>query len=239
MTLILFHSPKGGVGNTFLAAHCAMEFAARGHETVAIDFTYQASLKLFFGLLPDQPLVKAGDPSGDEMVVAGVELFDGEELGRSPAFRQLLTQSGAQPFPADKVIVADIAAHDRALRQLLMPHAALHVIPIVPRPAALATLVHVDPDTPLIELERTALVLNMLDDTRTLSRHSRVFLAQGFGGLLAGSVRQDECVGEAVATFDSLARLFPHSPALADIGHLAAELELRAGLVQPSVEATA
>lgn len=239
MSLILFHSPKGGVGTTFLAAHCAMELANRGHDTVAIDFTYQDTLKLFFGLLPDQPLVKAGDTTGDEIVVAGVELFDGEELGRSAAFRQMLTQPGAQPFPDDKVIVADIAAHDRTLRQLLMPHAALHVVPVVPRPAALAALVHVDPDTPLIELERTALVLNMLDDTRTLARHSRVFLSQAFGDLMAGSVRRDESVAEAMAGFDSLAKLFPHSPALRDVAHLVDILEQRAALVAQTAEVSA
>jgi len=230
MTLILFHSPKGGVGTTFLAAHCAMELAARGHETLAIDFTYQSTLKLFFGLLPEQQLVRAGDASRDEIIVSGVELFDGEDLGRSASFRALLAEPGAQPFPTDKVIVADIASHDRELRQLLMPHAALHVVPIVPRPAALAALVHVDPRTPLVDLSNTAVVLNMLDDTRTLSRHSQVFLNQAFGSLMAGAVRRDECIGEAVANFEPLAKLFPQAPALADIAQMVSMLEERCGL---------
>ncbi|WP_126173404.1 cellulose synthase operon protein YhjQ/BcsQ [Altericroceibacterium xinjiangense] len=225
MPLLLFHSPKGGVGSTFLAAHCAMELAARGHEPIAIDFTYQGSLKLFFGLLPDQPIVRAGDDSEEELVAAGVELLDGYRLGRKAAFLKMLADPDASPFPSDKLIIADVAAADHALKQALLPHAVLQVCTITPGPVALASLTKVDPAQPLAELQKTLIVVNLLDDTRTLARHSNIFLHSAFERLLAGTVRQDEAVNEAVAKFETLERFRPTSAALADVRAVVTALE--------------
>jgi cellulose biosynthesis protein BcsQ len=225
--LILFHSPKGGTGTTFLAAHCAMQFAERGYDTVAIDFTYQNALKLFFSLLPDQELVALEDTGRDAVIVSGVELLDGHHLGCKPSFREMLAEPGIKPFPDEKLIIADVASGDRELKNLLMPHAALHVCPIVPRPTALAALAKTDPDTPLIDLPKTAIVLNMLDDTRKLSRHTHIFIRSAFEQILCGTVREDESVAFAVANFERLATAFPESVALADVRAVTDAIEKR------------
>ena len=64
MPLILCHSPKGGVGTSFIAAQLAIHLAQRGHDVSALDFTYQDSLKLYFGLTPAQglPSFSSGRP---------------------------------------------------------------------------------------------------------------------------------------------------------------------------------
>ncbi len=230
MPLILCHSPKGGVGTTFIAAHIAMLLAARGHEVTALDFTYQDSLKLFFGLLPAQPLPDMTDQLADAIVVSGVELLSAYQHGRRPAFREQLSRPGALPFGGEKVLIADVAAGDRDMKELLLPHASLHICTLHPRPGSLAALPKVQPGTPTIELPRTVFVLNHLDDTYRLSRHSHVFLHELVGDKLIGTVRRDEAVNEAAALFEPLARFAPASVALADLHKLAVTVEQRCGL---------
>lgn len=207
-----------------------MEFAANGFKTVAIDFTYQGSLKLFFALLPDQDLVRLDDGGSDEIVVSGVELFDGYELSRKAAFRELLADKAESPFPQDKIVVADVASGDMELKQLLLAHCDIHVCAITPSPVAVASLAKTDQDTPLTELRNTVLVLNMLDDTRTLSRHSHVFVRSTFEHLLGGTVRYDENVAVATASFEHLASMFPNCAVLSDIRKFSDILVQKCGL---------
>lgn len=237
MPLILCHSPKGGVGTSFIAAQIAIQLAARGHEISVLDFTWQDTLKLFFGLLPTQALPDMADMAADPIAVAGVELFSAYNLARTPSFAEALQQGDRSPFHSNRVYIADVAAGDRDTRDMLLPHALLHLCTLHPRPASLAVLPKVQPGTPTVDLPRTLFVLNHIDDTHRLSRHSHIFMRELVGDRLAGTVRRDEAVNEAAAMFEPLARFAPASVALADLEKLAKAVEQRAGLPRPAEKA--
>jgi cellulose biosynthesis protein BcsQ len=230
MALIVCHSPKGGVGTTFIAAQIAMQLAQRGHEVAALDFTYQDALKLFFGVMPSQALPEMGAGSPDSTVVAGVDLMSAYKLGRDADFRSLLATPGEAPFAGDKIFIADVASDNLATKDMLLPHALMHVCTLMPQPGSLAALSKVQPGTPTMDLTKTLFVLNNLDDTVRLSRHSNVFMCELFGPMLLGTVRRDEAVNEAAAMFEPIARHTPTSVALTDLNKLVVKLEERYAL---------
>lgn len=229
MSLLLCHSPKGGTGTSFIAAHLAMYLARQGHEVVALDFTCQDALKLYFGLLPTQALADFRGGSGSALAVAGVEIFSGYRLSREQDFIDSL-RAGRSPFDDRKVYVADVAAGDRETKDLLLPLAQLHVCPLLPHPLSLAALTKVQAGTPTVELSRTAFILNQLDDTHRFSRHTHIFLRELLGEQLIGAVRRDEAINEATAMFEPINKYAPASAALADIRDVASAIETRAGL---------
>ena len=236
MALILCQSPKGGVGTSFLAAQISMLFAQRGYEVAALDFTQQDALKLFFGLLPSQALPDMAHGAADPTAVAGVELLSAYRFSRQPGFADQMARVDQSPFRGDKLYIADVAAGDHDTKQLLLPHALLHICPLMPRPGSLAALAKVEPGTPTLELPKTVFVLNSLDDTRRFSRHSHVFMRELFGTMLAGTVRRDEAVNEASAMFEPLAKFAPSSVALTDLRKLVDTLEERCNLSRRRVE---
>lgn len=225
MTLVLVRSPKGGVGTTFLAARLSIALAARGRDVHAVDCTSQDSLKLFFGLGTRQPLQPFGET--DAVVVAsGVRLTQGHEASRHAGFADRLAT-----LLSDQICFVDISASDAELRDRLLPHAALEICAITPTPIALAALTKVDADTPVIELEHTAFVLNQTDDRRRLSGDIHALIRTLMGDALLGTVRRDEAVNEALAAVKPLAAHAPTSAALSDLERLADALERRLGLV--------
>lgn len=230
MTLILCHSPTGGVGTTFLSAQLSLALAARGHDVSAIDFAHADALKLFFGLSPQQQLPLLGESAVDDMVVDGVALSTGYEASQRKGFAQALEEAGPQLFGARRVVIADVASADIALKKRLRPHAALHLCTLMPRPASLAALARIEPGTPTIDVEGIGFVLNQVDDTRKLSRHSKILLEELFEDGLIGTVRRDEAVNEALASFQPIARYARQSVVLGDIARLAAAVEARCGL---------
>lgn len=229
MALILCHSAKGGTGNSFIAAHLAMHLAQQDHEVVALDFTYQDALKLYFGLLPTQSLAEFRGGGSSPLAVAGVELFSGYTLSREQAFIEAL-QAGRSPFDDRKIYVADVASGDRETKDLLLPFTQLHVCPLVPHPVSLAALTKVEAGTPTVELRKTAFILNQLDDTHRFSRHAHIFLRELLGERLIGAVRRDEAVNEAAAMFEPIHKYAAASAALADIREVARSIEARLGL---------
>lgn len=220
MPLILCHSPKGGVGTTFLAAHLAMALAEAGHRAKAVDMTRQDSLKLYFGVKPINAIPDLHAPDQERLVINGVSLRQGHRAVHDPSFVDAL-DNGDLPFTADRFVIADIASEDTALRDLLLPHAALMVVPVSPTGVGLGALTQVIPGTPLIELEYTAFVVNRLDETRRFARNAHSFLRELLGGKLIGSVLEDESVNEAVAMGKPLPTHAPASGAWADIRALA------------------
>ena len=228
MPLILCHSSKGGTGTSFIAAHLSMHLARKGHDVAAIDFTYQDTLKLFFGLLPTQALAEFHG-GGSALAVAGVELFSAYRLSREPDFIEAL-RHGKSPFRSGKVYVADVAAGDRETKDLLLPHTDLHVCTLLPQPVSLAALSKVQAGVPTVELSSTAFILNQLDDTHRFSRHTHIFLRELVGDRLVGTVRRDEAVNEAAAMFEPISKYAPASAALADIRAVAQHIEARLGL---------
>lgn len=229
MPLILCHSPKGGTGNSFVAAHLAMHLARNGHEVVALDFTYQDALKLYFGLLPSQALAEFRTGGGGGLAVAGVELSSGYRVAREADFIAALRE-GSSPFSGRKIYVADVAAGDRDMKDLLLPHALLQICTLLPQPVSLASLTKIQVDTPAVELARTMFILNQLDDTHRFSRHTHIFLRELLADRLIGTIRRDEAVNEAAAMFEPIGKYAPASAALSDIAHAAKRIEARAGL---------
>ncbi|WP_380779670.1 cellulose synthase operon protein YhjQ/BcsQ [Sphingomonas sp. R86520] len=238
MPLILCHSPVGGAGTTFLAARLALGLAARGHDVTAIDFTHADALKLFFGMLPTQEIPAMTDATTEGIVVDGVELLSGYAAVQSGAFDRLLTRLGTSPFDDERVVFADVSSADVALKAKLLRHAALHLCVLTPQPTSLAALSKVQPGTATVDLEQTAFVLNQVDDTRKLSRHSQIFLRALFGDNLIGTVRRDEAVNEALASFQPILRYAKQSVVLPDLVALTAAVETRCGLVADEKQAS-
>jgi len=232
MPLILIHSPKGGVGSTFLTAQIAMHLSARGHQVTAIDFTYQDSLKLHFGMLPNQALVEMSFGGGETMMVSGVDLMTGHALSRTPEFAEAIRLADAPLFDPARITIADVSADDRILKGQLLAHADLHLCTLLPRPASLATLPQVEPGTPVTELTKTMFLLNQLDDRHRLSRHTHSFIRELTRDRLMGSVRRDEAVNEALAMFEPLTKFAPSSVVIPDMTRIAAAIEERLGLVE-------
>ncbi|MET0374178.1 MAG: cellulose synthase operon protein YhjQ/BcsQ [Rhizorhabdus sp.] len=228
--LILLHSPKGGVGTTFLTAQLAMHLAERGHQVTAIDFTFQDSLKLHFGMLPSQQMVGMSYSAGDTMVVNGVELLGGHAIAEEPRFLELLSGDHLSLFDPAHLTLVDVGSDQRALKAKLLRHCNLHICPLMPMPASLAMLPLVEPGTVTTQLSKTAFVLNQLDDTRRLSRHSHSFIRELLGHLLLGTVRRDEAVNEAIAMFQGIAKFAPASVTRVDLARLAEAVEARLGL---------
>ncbi len=228
MPLILCHAPTGGVGTSFVAAHLALGLAARGHAVAAVDFTHADALKLFFGMLPTQPVPEIGEAGDEGIIVEGVELLQGHGFVHGGPMRR--GGRGEGVLLGDRLVVADVASADLAARDALLPLAALHLCVLMPQPVSLAGLAQVRPGTATIDLESTDFVLNGVDDTRKLSRHSQLFLRELFGERLIGSIRRDEAVNEALASFQPIARYAPQSVALPDLAALAIAVEARCGL---------
>lgn len=220
MTLIISHSAKGGVGTTFVAAQLALAIAQRGPQVTAIDFTYQDSLKLHFGLLPRQFAPGFEASRSGPLAIAGVELINAHAERLDPAFLATVRADGL-PVAPDRLVIADIAAGDSELFEALYPLADLHLAALLPEPASLASLTRLHGDTPIPQMQRTALVLNQLDDRRKLSRHSHRFIKELFGDQLIGSIRRDEAVQEALAMFEALPKVAPNSVVTPDVAVLA------------------
>lgn len=228
MPLILCHAPTGGVGTSFVAAHLALGLAARGHQVAAVDFAHADALKLFFGMLPTQALPEIGEAEDEGVIVEGVELLQGHGFVHGGRFTRGGRGEGA--LLGDRVVVADVASADIATRDALLPLAALHLCVLMPQPVSLAGLARVRPGVAAVDLESTDFVLNRCDDTRKLSRHSQLFLRELFGERLIASIRRDEAVNEALASFQPIPRYAPQSVVLPDLAQLAAAVEARCGL---------
>lgn len=109
MPLLLFTSPKGGVGKTTLSAHTAAILAKRGHRVLALDLDPQNALRLHLGVSireesgflkaidgrPDWRASAIDTPAGVRLLPfgaaeprrvlqPGTALFDDPELRRRP-----------------------------------------------------------------------------------------------------------------------------------------------------------
>ena len=158
----------------------------------------------------------------DTLKVAGVWLKQGHRASNQPDF-PAAAANGELPLVGDGFVIADVASGDVALRDLLLPHAALMVVPVVPTAVGLASLTQVVPGTPLIELDHTAFIVNRLDETRRFARNAHSFLRELLGGKVVGHVHEDEAVNEATAMGQMLPRYAAAaaSVALADMRALA------------------
>jgi len=219
MPLIVCHSPKGGVGTSFVAAGLAQGLSLIGHDVVALDMTATDSLKYYFGVAPDQRLPDLEEEVIDQLTVGGVGLRSGWRAAHQADFADAL-RAGDLPFDGETVFVADVASTDVVLAQMLRRHARLHVCPLTPTAMSLAQLPRISPGRALDRLEGTAFVLNQLDETRRFARHAALFLRELMGDNLVAQIHRDEAVNEAVGMQQALARYAPASAALADLERL-------------------
>jgi cellulose biosynthesis protein BcsQ len=231
MPLILCHSPKGGVGTSFVAAGLAQGLSMLGRDVVALDMTAQDSLKLYFGIAPEQRLPDFDDANFDgqgldQVVVNGVLLRSGWRAAHQLDFADVLL-SGDMPFTGETIYVADVASADVVLAQLLRSHARLHVCPLTPTAMALAQMPRISPGRTLDSLTDTAFVLNQLDETRRFARHAALFLRELLGSNLVAQIHRDEAVNEAVGMQQTLARYSPSSAALTGLAQLVAIVDDR------------
>jgi cellulose biosynthesis protein BcsQ len=231
MSVVLVHSPKGGVGNSFIAAQLALHLASRGHEVSAIDFTFQDALKMHFGFMPSQTLPEMTDTSAEAVAADGVSLVQGHALGSAPAFRQRLARGRDLPFDPSRISILDVPADDRELVELLLPVAALRICTLIPTAASLAVLPKLGGDTPAMHLANSVFVLNQIDDRQRLSRHTQSFMRDLFGDQVIAAIRRDEAVNEALARFEPIAKYAPSSAVLPDLESFAEAIERRLGLV--------
>jgi cellulose biosynthesis protein BcsQ len=246
MPLILCHSPKGGVGTSFLAAGLAQGLSLLGRDVVALDLTAQDSLKLYFGLAPDERLPEFDEEAYDQVAASGVALRSGWRTAHEVDFAEALA-AGDLPFNGETVYVADVASTDVVLAQLLRRYALLHVCPLTPTAMALAQLPRISPGYMLDATNGTVFVLNQLDETRRFARHAALFLRELLGANLIAQIHRDEAVNEAVGMQQTLARYAPASAALAGLAALAAVVDSRcagdeaitAGVAQPGTPRSA
>jgi len=129
-----------------------------------------------------------------------------------------------------------VAAGDRDMKELLLPHALLQICTLLPQPTSLASLTKVQAGTPLLELPSTLFILNQLDDTHRFARHTHMFLRELLGERLIGTIRRDEAVNEAAAMFEPIGKYAPASAALSDVAIVARSIEARAGLAMRADE---
>lgn len=213
MALVLFHSPRGGTGTSFLAATTAIALSRAGHDVTALDFAENGTLQLHFGLGPSETLPRLDAPLDEtaSASVQGVALRRVAEMARQSDFADGLAK-GEFGFGGDTIFVADIASGDDHVRDILRPYATLEICPLTATPECLMML----PAMTEAGLDRTCFVLSMVEDTRRFARHTSGFLRELMGERMLGQVRRDEAVIEAGAMLQSLGRYAPHSAALAD-----------------------
>ena len=215
MALIQIYSPKGGTGTTTIAANLALLLAGLGRDVTAIDFARQGSLKLHFGVKPDQKLNIAGKHGSEAQVVGGVRLLAHDPLdGDEPA------NAIAGLCGGEQLVIADIAAGDSATFTALLPHASLHLCPLMADAASLAVLPQITGGKPLttaLPAQNSFFILNQVDERRRLARDTTRFMGATIGDRLIGSIRRDEAVSEALAMMEPIAKYAPTSAAAADI----------------------
>lgn len=222
MPLVLCHSPKGGVGTTFLAAHLAMglsDVAAgedAGSDVALLTLSPRDLTPLHFGLGPAQRLPTLAAPAEAAVTASGIGLFCEPDAGRDSDFLPRLDDAGYLAVAGDRTLVIDVPSGQYALARKLMPHVAVHVCPLTPSPDCLALLPQLLAEEGDWGPRRTAYVFGKLDETRRLARHVTAFAREVLGERLIARIRNDQAVPEALAMLQLLSRYAPASAALAD-----------------------
>lgn len=215
--ILLFHSPKGGVGTSTVAGNIALTLAQRGDYVTAIDLTGQGALALCLGdgsNAVDRHDVAVGDAA---VIMSGVRMLS---IADDRPVADII-ETIAEYDRDDAVVIVDVGAADRQLLDLLLATAHLRLCVLTPEPGALAALPQVYRGTLDKQVERTFFVLNRVDDRLRLGRDIATMLRGLLGDRLIGTVRRDEAVNEALGMMETLASYAPASAALADFRKLA------------------
>lgn len=217
MAVIICNSIKGGAGTTFVAAHLAMSLSEAGAEVTVLTIARRDTMPLHFGLPPALTLPPLFAPAEDAVVAAGIDLRSHLHAPEDPDIVPALRDMGYFETGHDRVMVVDVPAGDTALARILIPHSSAHLCVLNAAPDTLAMMPQALGEATLENIARTSFVINALDETRRLSRHSAAFIRELVGPRLLGRVRLDEAVPEAIASLQPLSKYAPSSAALADI----------------------
>ncbi len=252
MPLILFTSPKGGVGKTTLAAHTAAILAKRGHRVLVLDLDPQNALRLHLGLSmrgdagflavidqqPDWRAAVAETPTGVRLLPFGtveprralqlaMALLDAPELLAAPV-RNMLSDPGlvvivdSAPGPTSAVTAVAQLA-DLAVVVLLADAGSASLIPQVASGRVYGR------GTLAGRLsERAAVVLNQVELDSALSAAVLDSTATALGTRLLGAVCRDDALAEALANRELL--LSGEGGAAEDLGLMVDAIETRAKL---------
>lgn len=216
MPVIVSHPLTGGAGGTFIASHVAMALTEAGAEVTVLTIAGRDTLPLHFGLPPALTLPALFAPAEDAVLAGGVDLRSLTNAAHDPDFIPMLRDLGYLDAGMTKVMVIDIPASEHAFARRVIPHANAHLCVLNAAPDTLALLPRVlDEATPEADAV-TSFVINAVDETRRLARHTSAFIRELMGPRLIGRVRQDESVPEAIAMLQPLAKYAPSSAALAD-----------------------
>ena len=239
MALVCVTSPKGGVGKTTCVASLAYGIKALGFRVVVIDFDWQNSLRLHFGMpLNDgrgfaaravscqdwQELVLTS-PSGVQILPYGVCSEERraalDEALATPGFlarrlEGLVRQPGL-------ILIADLPPGPSPALKAVAALADLRLTVLLADSVSMAQLRRVEnddfypPDMP--EGSRHFYVLNQIDPRRRLNAEITEFMRERHGDELIGVIHLDEAVPEANAGQRSVFNQAPSSQAALDLQH--------------------
>jgi cellulose biosynthesis protein BcsQ len=224
MPVIVTHGLKGGAGTTFIAAHIAMALSEAGADVTVLTTTQRDTMPLHFGLQPAMSLPSLFAPAEDAVLAAGIDLRSLTTAPEDNDFVPALRDLGFLETGQDKVMVIDVPASEFAFARRVVPHASANVCVINAAPDTLALMPQVLDEASPENIAATSFVINALDETRRLSRHSSAFIRELVGARLLGRVRLDESVPEAIAMLQPLGKYAPSSAALADVKMIGAAL---------------
>jgi cellulose synthase operon protein YhjQ len=223
MPLLLFTSPKGGVGKTTLAAHAAALLAKRGHRVLALDLDPQNALRLHMGISireeagflealdrrPDWRRFVIDTPAGVRLLPfgavetrralqLGMALLDDPELLAAPV-RDMLAEPGL-------VVVMDSPPGPSAAVSAVAPLADLTVLVLLADagsaslvPQIASGRVHGRGTLAGRAADRTAVVLNQVELDGPLSIAVLESAAAALGPRLLGAVCRDDALAEVLA----------------------------------------
>lgn len=254
MPLVLFSSPKGGVGKTTFAAYTATALVRRGYRVLALDLDPQNALRLHLGLALreeggfmatiDQPAdwraAVIDTPSGVRLLPfgfveqrrslqLGAALLEEPELLAAPV-REMLEEPGL-------VVVVDTAPGPSAAVDAIGPIADLTVIVLLADAGSAALLPQVTSIYKRGTLagrraDRTAVMLNQVRLDGVLSSAVLDNAIVALGSRLIGAVCRDESVAEALASRTLLADA--PGAAAEDLGLMVDAIQVRVKLAPPS-----
>lgn len=253
MPLLSLASPTGGVGRTVLAAQLASVLTRLGERVVAIDLDPQNALGVQFGVdLADAfgfmaTLRYAEDPrtawraalrsspSGASFLPFGQVGLEGavtvaQALAERP---EMLTLALADMLAIDDVLViVDLPAGASLAMAAVLPYTDLLLVPVLPDPASIAQIRAVEAGRFAggargIDPQRISFVLNRSDAPGAQTWLLADSLRQHLGARLAGEVRHDDMVIEALLARRLVVESHPQANAARDIVALAVSLQQR------------
>ncbi|ONG42354.1 cellulose synthase, partial [Pseudoroseomonas deserti] len=248
MPLILFASPKGGVGKTTLVANVADALRREGRPVLALDLDPQNSLRLHFGVplqdgggylahllqKPDWRAALRPTASGVTLLPHGaIELRQVLEqavaLERDPG---LLAEPLREMLADPRLLVlADLPPGPSHTLAVAAPLASVIVTVLQSEAISAAMLGEVESGRFLgggtqaaIQAGRVQFLLNGVDLSSRLSRAAAEAVARHLGPRLLGAVSQDSMLAEALAQLRLIYDLAPGAAAAEDMRQIARSL---------------